>query len=104
MEERKFELFPGFEIIYGPDVPEPDTSYFLPWTLDMIYAVEPSLKEIAAEALKAKQKGFYKRLDAYIKAKQEADKLLGWYSRDPRLRCSRAWDCFFDPILDELRL
>lgn len=86
------------------DIPEPDTSHFRPWTLDMIYQVEPELKEIATRAVAQKRQQFYDRLAAYEVAKDAAWELLGWYARDPRLRSAGAWDCFFGYILGELRL
>lgn len=90
--------------IRASDIPEMDTSYFRPWTLDMIYQVEPELQKIAAEAVAKKRQEFYDRLDAYSTAKAKSYKLVGWYARDPRLRSSAAWDCFFRYILKELKL
>lgn len=86
------------------DIPDYDTSYFLPWSLRMLYAVEPGLEEIARRASQQKRRGFLRRLDAYVKAKHEAEKLVGWFARDPRLRSSEAFDCFFNHVLEELRL
>ena len=39
----------------------PDKSYFLPWNVDMLYQVEPGLKEIANKALAYKGQKFEKR-------------------------------------------
>ena len=86
------------------DIPEADTSYFRPWRLEMLYEVEPTLQEVAQKAVAQKRRRFYTRLDAYCRAKNEADMLLGWNARDPRLRSSGAWDCFFNYILDQLKL
>lgn len=33
------------------EFPEIDTSYFLPWSLDMLYQVEPALKQTAARTV-----------------------------------------------------
>lgn len=85
-------------------LPEPDTSHFLPWSLDMLYQVEPELKEIAARTVAQKRRRVYARYDAYEAAKNAAWKLLGWYARDPRLRSSDAWDCFFNHVLDQLNI
>lgn len=86
------------------DIPAPDESYMLPWTLDMIYEIEPKLREIADAAVAQKRRRFYDRVDAYTEAKGKSCELIGWYSRDPRLRVAEAWDCFFNYILNELQL
>lgn len=92
----------GMKVIRACDLPEPDTSYFVPWSLEMLYSVEPQLRGIADDATKQKRRRFDAKLEAYSSAKAAADKLIGWGARDPRLRSSGAWDCFFDHILDEL--
>ena len=81
-----------------------DTSYFLPWSLDMLYQIEPSLKDIARQAIAHRKEDFYKRLDVYITTKEKAYELVGWGARDPRLRQTGAWDCYFDYILEALKL
>ena len=87
------------------EFPEMDTSYFKPWTLEMIYQVEPELKAIAARAVAQRWRRQYQaRQNAYVTAKHEAWQFVGWYARDPRLRCSAAWDCLFRYILDELNI
>lgn len=86
------------------DLQKPDTSYFKPWALEMLYQVEPELEAIAARTVSQKRRRIYNRLDAYTAAKAAADTLLGWGARDPRLRSTRAWDCFFDYIVNELRI
>lgn len=86
------------------EIPEADTSYFLPWTLDMLYQVEPELARIAVRTAAQKRRNFYARIDAYTAAKDVAWELVGWYARDPRLRSQEAWDCYFDYILDELKI
>lgn len=93
-----------FQVKCASDIPKPDTSYFLPWSLGMLYCVEPGLEQIARKVARQKRRGFYRRLDAYVAAKHEAEKLVGWFARDPRLRSSGAWDCFFDYVLKELRI
>lgn len=93
-----------FQAKRASDIPELDTSYFLPWSLGMLYGVEPGLEEVARRASRQKRRGFLRRLDAYVAAKHEAEKLVGWFARDPRLRSSKAWDCFFNHVLEELRL
>ena len=90
--------------ITADKLPEPDTSHFLPWTLDMLYQVEPELKKIAAQTVAQKRRRFYAKHDAYEAAKNAVWTLLGWYARDPRLRSSGAWDCYFDYILDQLNI
>ncbi len=94
------------ELIFKPlsEFTEADESYFLPWRLDMLYQVEPKLRQIADKALAHKRQGFHKRIDAYTTAKNEAEKLVGWFARDPRLRSSGAWDCFFHHVLEGLNL
>ena len=81
-----------------------NTSYMKPWRLDLIYEIEPGLKRVANRATAHKRHGFYKRLAAYAEAKAAADRLLGWGARDPRLRSSGAWNCYFNFVLRELRL
>lgn len=98
------EVVDGMRFYTMDEIPEPDLSYFRPWSLDMLYQVEPELKEIAARAAAQKRRRFYDRLDAYTAAKNEAEKFVGWFARDPRLRSSEAWDCLFDHVLEELRL
>lgn len=92
------------EIKRSSDIPETDTSYFLPWTLDKIYAIEPELKAIADRAIAQKRRRFYARIEAYTTAKEAAWRIVGWYARDPRLRSHEAWDHYFDHILDKLRI
>ncbi len=94
------------ELIFKPlsEFSEADESYFLPWKLDILYQVEPELRQIADKALAHKRQGFYKRIDAYTTAKNEAENLVGWFARDPRLRSSGAWDCFFHHVREELKL
>lgn len=91
-------------LIRASDIPKPDTSYFLPFRLDMLYQVEPELREIAARAVAQKRRRFQAKHEAYAKAKEEAMELVGWYARDPRLRSTEAWDCFFDYVLDQLNI
>jgi len=92
------------KVYTASEIPKPDTSYFLPWSLEMLYQVEPELEKIAARAAAHKRQKFYEKMDAYTDAKNEAEKLVGWYARDPRLRSQEAWDCFFDYILDQLNI
>ena len=84
------------------DIQRLDTSYFIPWQLDMLYEIEPELENVAKRATWRKHRQFANKLEAYSIAKHEADFLVGWFARDPRLRSQGAWDCFFDYILDEL--
>lgn len=91
-------------VIRASDIPDPDTSYLLPWTLDMLCQVEPELKEVAAAAVSQKWRRFYNRQRAYATAKRRAYQLVGWGARDPRLRSAAAWDCFFRYILDQLKI
>ena len=90
--------------IQATDISPADESYFLPWTMEMIYCIEPQLCGIAERAVAQKKRRFYNRLKAYDDAKRAAEKLVGWCARDPRLRNSGAWDCYFNYILDELNL
>lgn len=93
-----------FKASCARDIPKPDTSYFLPWTLDILYQVELELKEVAAAAVAQKRLNLYAKIAAYKAAKKSAYGLLGWSARDPRLRSSEAWDCFFRYILDQLNI
>lgn len=94
----------SLNIVCAADIPEPDTSYMIPWNLDMLYQVDPELKKIAARTVVHKRQQFHDRLNAYTAAKHDAWKLVGWDARDPRLRTQGAWDCFFNYILKELDL
>lgn len=81
-----------------------DTSYFKPWTPEILYEVEPELEVIAANALECRQRQYKIKRAAYVRAKETAYKLVGWYTRDPRLRNQGAWDCFFRLVLDHLNI
>ena len=70
----------------------------------MLYEIEPQLKEIADRTVANKRRRFSAKIDAYTNAKNDAYKLVGWSARDPRLRSTGAWDCFFDYILNELNI
>lgn len=83
---------------------DPDTSHSRKWTLGMLYAVEPELEVIAARTAAQKRRRVEQRHFAYAAAKKAAWKLVGWYARDPRLRSSEAWDCYFRYILEELKI
>lgn len=92
-------------LIRACDVPKLDKSYMLPWSVEMLYEVEPRLKDLADEALTAKTKRKYDvRHAAYVKARNESYELVGFGARDPRLRSSGAYDCFTEYILEGLRL
>ena len=98
-------LSSDLEIIVASDLPEPDKSYMLPWSIEMIYEIEPKLKELAAEAISHKNKRQHAdKRAAYIKARNESRKMVGWEARDPRLRSCGAYDCFIRYILDELEI
>ena len=73
-------------------------------TLAEILAIEPNLKIVADNTLLHRRRRFSGRIDAYERAKDVAWELVGWDAKDPRLRTSAAWDCFFDYILEGLRL
>ena len=73
-------------------------------TLAEILAIEPNLKIVAANAFLHRRRRFSGRIDAYERAKDSAWELVGWDAKNPRLRTSAAWDCFFDYILEGLRL
>lgn len=92
------------KIYHACDIPAADESYFMPWTLEMLYSVEPRLRRIAERTISQRRRRVYNRLKAYSAAKHAAEKLVGWGARDPRLRSSGAWDCYFNYILDELNL
>jgi len=75
-----------------------------PWNRDMLYQLEPRLEKIAARTVMRKRQRFHDRLNAYSDAKRDAWNLVGWGAKDPRLRSSGAWDCYFRYILNELKL
>lgn len=81
-----------------------DRSYFIPWSLEMIYEVEPALKKVADYATKQRESEYYDKLAAYSKIKRASYKLVGWYARDPRLRNNGAWDCYIDHIISQLNI
>lgn len=80
------------------------TKHFKPWTLKMLFDVEPDLQNIAQDAVSLKNESSSMKLEAYIKAKHAAFNLVGWNAADPRLRNKGAWDCLFDYILSELNI
>ena len=96
--------FNGIKVYTAAEIPKPDTSYFLPWRLDMLYEIEPELRIIAERTVANKRRRYPEKLDAYSKAKDDTWELVGLGARDPRLRSSGAYDCFFDYILDELNI
>lgn len=98
------EEIAGIKFYTLAEIPEADTSYMLPWRLEMLYEIEPTLKEIAARAAANKRRRFHARIKTYEQAKRAAWKFVGWGARDPRLRSSGAWDCFFNRVLRDLRL
>jgi len=73
-------------------------------SLDTIYEAEPELRAIAESATRYRRRGRGVRLSAYEDAKREARPLVGWYARNPRLKNSAAWDCFFRHIIRALRI
>lgn len=83
---------------------EPDTSHFLPWNIEMIYQVEPSLAEVVLKCRKnAITKDRYE-YDVYSEVKEETCDLVGWNARDPRLRSTGAYDCFIHEVIDALEI
>lgn len=102
MQEDDFLTLLEKEIFHNR--PTANRSYFLDWSLDMIYEIEPSLKDIAAQATAYSTADFYKKLDIYTQTKNKVYKLIGWGARDPRLRQTDAWDCYFNYIVEGLRL
>ena len=73
-------------------------------SLESIYAAEPDLRLVSEKAMKRKRQGVRARIAAYENAKREAWFLVGWCARNPRLRSSDAWDCFFRHIIRGLRI
>ena len=58
------------------DIQRLDTSYFIPWRLDMLYEIEPELENVAKRATWRKHRQFANKLEAYSIAKHEADFLV----------------------------
>ena len=90
-------------VVTASEIPAPDKSYMLPWSLEMMYEIEPRLKKIADRALEVK--GSQKDdvlINAYTKARSECYELVGWAARDPRLRSTEAYDFYTDYIIAEL--
>lgn len=98
------EEIAGIKLYEWSEVPEPDITYMLPWRLDMLYEIEPKLRKIADGLGLHKRKRFYNRIAVYERVKNDVWELVGWGARDPRLRSSGAWDCYFNFVLRELRL
>jgi hypothetical protein len=95
----------GAKVYKASEVPKPDTSYMLPWSVEMLYEIEPKLKDLAVYAISFKRKRNYQvKRDAYVKARNASWELVGWGARDPRLRSSGAYDCFTRYILDVLNI
>ena len=85
-------------------IPKPDTSHSRKWTLGMLYAAEPELEAIARRTAAQKRRRVEQRHFAYAAAKKAAWKLVGWGARNPRLRSSEAWECYFRHIVKELKI
>lgn len=95
----------GFYAVTASTGPIPGKSYMLPWSIEMLYEIEPKLKKLADEALAAKtSKSHDVRRAAYVKARNESFELVGIGARDPRLRSGGAYDCFTEYILERLKL
>lgn len=86
------------------DIKPQGTNHYKPWTLQMLFDVEPDLQKIAQDAVLSNGKRFLVKHYAYVKAKDAAFDLVGWNAADPRLRSKGAWDCLFDYILSELNI
>lgn len=91
-------------VVKASELPEPVTSYFLPWSMEMIYEIEPELKSIVQYAIAQKHRHIAARYSAYSAAKLNSNKLIGWGARDPRLRSSEAYDAYLGYILGELKI
>lgn len=91
-------------------VPPQDHSHFIPWSLAMIYAVEPSLETIRRRAFDQALLGTHKRRavkknavnNAFVEARNSSDKLIGWNARDPRLRSSEAYEFYIYGLKEAL--
>ena len=88
----------------GRDEKSIDGGRHMKRSLRSIYAAEPDLRLVAEKAIKRKRQGMSARIAAYENAKREAWFLVGWGARNPRLRSSDAWDCFFRQIIRGLRI
>ncbi len=69
------------------------------WTLELLYAFEPQLREIETRA-KQEPNPF----SAYEYAKRAALPLVGYSAANPDLRSPEAWDCFIRHLLEVLEL
>ncbi len=93
------EIIPGEEDGEVLFFLEDCTNHSTAWNLEMLYRLEPQLREIEARAKQDSDP-----LLAYEQAKREASRLVGYYATNPHLRSSGAWDCFFRHLLEELDL
>lgn len=96
--------FEKLEVYTGEDLKnyKPDTSHFIPWNVEMIYQIEPLLKQVVEDCRKKRRRDWYTRLEIYGNVKNETENLVGWFARDPRLRSEEAYDCFIDEVIDAL--
>lgn len=78
--------------------------HFKPWRLPMVYEVEPSLQQIAEWAATQRGRRYFARQETYEKVKTDVEKLVGWSARDPRLRCSEAWDIYMRHVAKVLKI
>ena len=74
------------------------------WDIFMIFGTEPRLADIAVNAATVKWLWKKARIAAFEAAMDKADKLIGEDASDPRLRDNVAWECFYNYILDHMRL
>lgn len=65
------------------EIPEKDTSYMIPWRLDMLYEIEPKLQEIADGIGLHKRKRFYNRIAVYERVKTMFGSLLDGVRETP---------------------
>ncbi len=75
------------------------TSHSPAWNLEMLYRLEPQLREIEARAKQDSDP-----FSAYEQAKRSASRLVGYSAANPHLRSSKAWACFFRHLVEELDL
>ena len=74
------------------------------WDISIIFSTEPRLACIAVDAASMKWLWKKARIAAFNTAMEKADRLIGEDARDPRLRDNAAWECFYNYILDHMRL
>lgn len=72
------------------------------WTEAELFKEEPALQSIIENAKLYRKRRVRDRIWQYEAAKRTASGLVGWGAKDPKLRCSGAWQCFLRCLMNAL--